>query len=123
MANQNNGWILVVDDEPDVTTYLGHLLAENGYTTKSAHDGKEAYAKISEDPPSLILLDIQMPGGTGIGLYRALRKEKMLDDISIIVVSGVVGSELSLPSRIPVIDKPVDRDRLLQEIHKALPVQ
>ena len=56
MAGQKT--ILVVDDEPDVVTYLTTLLEDNGYATVSAADGVEALEKVEAQRPDLISLDI-----------------------------------------------------------------
>jgi len=83
--------ILVVDDEPDVVTYLVTLLADQGYSTASAADGNEAMASAKAQRPDLILLDISMPGKSGIRFYRELRSDPELADTKVLVVTGVTG--------------------------------
>ena len=68
--------IMVVDDEPDIITYLTTLLEENGYETESAKDGVDGLKKIRESRPDLVCLDILMPEKSGIGLYRELKKDE-----------------------------------------------
>jgi hypothetical protein len=62
--------ILVVDDEPDVVTYLAAVLRDHGYETLEAYDGEEALGKVLRDKPDLVTLDITMPEITGVRAYR-----------------------------------------------------
>jgi len=83
--------ILVVDDEPDVVTYISTLLEDNGYQTVSASNGIEAGAKIQEQRPDLITLDMSMPGKSGVKVYRELKESSDMNDIPVLVVTGVTG--------------------------------
>jgi DNA-binding response OmpR family regulator len=67
-------YILVVDDDPDVRTIVTTLLTMYQYTVKEAGNGAEALALIEGDPPSLMLLDMQMPMLNGPGLIRRLQE-------------------------------------------------
>jgi CheY-like chemotaxis protein len=108
--------ILVVDDEPDVVNFLSRLLRDHGYGVVSATCAADALVQIEERPPDLILLDLQMPYETGTDLYRKLRDRRELRSIPVIVVSGLAGRNVSVSRSVPVIDKPVDEQRLLAEI-------
>ncbi|MCJ7823956.1 MAG: response regulator, partial [Anaerolineales bacterium] len=52
--------ILVIDDDPDLVTAVEHILASQGHTVLKATSGSEGLAKIQEDPPDLIILDVMM---------------------------------------------------------------
>ena len=112
--------ILVVDDEQDARDYLAALLEDSGYTVRTAADGRRAMEEVKEERPALILLDLEMPAETGTGFFRKLRDKKELRDIPVIVVSGLAGRNVAVSRRIPVLDKPLDRDRVLAEVRKAL---
>lgn len=112
--------ILVVDDEPDVVSFLSRLLTDNGYRVISAGDAIEAMNRVRQDTPDLILLDLQMPYATGTDLYRRLRSRSPWREIPVIVVSGLAGRHVAVSPAVPVIDKPVDEDRLLREVERAL---
>ena len=58
------GKILVVDDEEDMTTFVGTLLEDNGYSVVKAADGKQGMAKAKSESPDLVILDICMPEET-----------------------------------------------------------
>ena len=64
--------ILVVDDEEDVVEIISHFLKEEGYNVLTAYDGEEALAKATPDV-SCIVLDVMLPGMSGIGIARRLR--------------------------------------------------
>lgn len=57
--------VLIVDDEPDVVTFLAKNLESNEYQTISAFDGEEGLKKAIDEKPDLILLDLIMPGYDG----------------------------------------------------------
>ncbi|HQT95392.1 MAG TPA: response regulator, partial [Thermoanaerobaculaceae bacterium] len=81
--------ILVVDDEPDVVTYLSTVLRDAGYETLEAANGDEAMEQIRKGHPDLITLDITMPEMTGVKTYRQLKEDEALRRIPVIIVTGV----------------------------------
>jgi CheY-like chemotaxis protein len=112
--------ILVVDDERDIVEFLTQLLEDNGYEVTSAYDGLQGMEMVKKSTPDLILLDLQMPEETGTGLYRKLHNKKEYKDIPVIVISGLAGNYLAVGKSVPVLDKPLEEERLLQEVVKAL---
>ena len=72
------GKILVVDDEPDVQTYLTTLFQDNGYDTVSAEDGVKGLAMAKSEKPDLITLDVMMPPPDGWELLQRLRNQAEL---------------------------------------------
>ena len=81
--------ILVVDDEPDVITFLTAVLQESGYKTLSAKDGVEALEILRKEKPDLVLLDLMMPKKSGITMFQELRKDPDTSHIAVVVVTGV----------------------------------
>ncbi|MBW1852447.1 MAG: response regulator, partial [Deltaproteobacteria bacterium] len=53
--------IMIVDDDPNIVTYLTDFFSDNGYETCSAADGSEALAIVKKEKPDLITLDLEMP--------------------------------------------------------------
>ena len=84
--------VLVVDDDPNTVTFLSVALEENGYEPIGAADGKEGFAKASAEAPDLILLDVMMPKRTGFTLFKQLRKTEGLENIPVIMLTGVTAS-------------------------------
>ena len=66
--------ILVVDDDPEIVSFLKRGLVYEGYSVDTANDGVEALAKALEREPDLIILDIMMPGIDGIEVSQRLRQ-------------------------------------------------
>lgn len=76
--------ILVVDDIPANVLLLKVMLELEGYKVLTASNGEEAFIKVGEHKPDLILLDILMPGMDGFELTRKLKKMPAYEDIPII---------------------------------------
>lgn len=114
--------ILVVDDEHLIRWSLEQNLKKQGYEVLTAGSGEDALRIIREDPPELVLLDIQLPGISGL---EVLEKIKELDeDIIVIMVTAHGGLETAVTAmRIGAYDylnKPFNLDEMAIVIRKAL---
>ena len=67
--------ILVVDDTPHNVKLLADVFSARGYPVSTAESGPEALERIREDSPSLVLLDVVMPGMDGYEVCRKLREQ------------------------------------------------
>jgi two-component system response regulator (stage 0 sporulation protein F) len=67
--------ILVVDDQTGVRRLLQETFREEGYNVDTAKEGAEALVKIKESPPSLVLLDMKMPGMNGLETLHQIIKD------------------------------------------------
>ncbi|MFH0991262.1 MAG: response regulator [bacterium] len=81
-------FILVVDDHEDFALAFRDLLKRDGFNVKIATDGKKALEVIQESIPSLILLDLIMPGMDGFQVVRELQKNPQWKQIPVIILSG-----------------------------------
>jgi two-component system, sensor histidine kinase and response regulator len=81
--------ILVVDDMPANALLLLRMLTEKGYNPRSVLSGALALQTAREDPPDLILLDINMPEMNGFEVCEQLKADKALKDIPVIFVSAL----------------------------------
>jgi adenylate cyclase len=81
--------ILIVDDEEDTLNLLRDRLAEEGFLTIAAHNGKEAIEKAIQNNPDLILLDIMMPEITGWDVMEQLKQAEGTASIPVVVLSAV----------------------------------
>jgi len=81
--------ILIVDDEPDVVTFVSAVLEENGYTSIGAKDGIEGLALVCKEKPDLVLLDLMMPKKSGITMSQEMKKDPSISNIPVVVVTGV----------------------------------
>jgi CheY-like chemotaxis protein len=80
--------ILVVDDNPINLKLVADLLAFEGYRVLKAVDGEEAAHKVQEDPPDLILLDVDLPGIDGLTLTKRLKGDPRTANIIIVAVTA-----------------------------------
>jgi two-component system sensor histidine kinase/response regulator len=105
--------VLVIDDELDARTLMMHYLEECGCRVLTAGCGVHGLRMAREFRPSLITLDLMMPGMDGFQVLRALKVDPDLCDIPVVVVS-IVASERRglLLGAVDVMDKPVSRESL-----------
>jgi DNA-binding response OmpR family regulator len=80
--------ILVVDDEPNVVRTLTFVLKKEGYDVASAANGEEALVQAREFKPSLMFLDVMMPGKNGYEVCQELKSDAGTRDIHIIILSA-----------------------------------
>ena len=124
--------VLVIDDEPDVLTYITSILKNNGYLYVTAKDGIEGMAKAKVEKPDIITLDLLMPERTGIKLYRELKKDEGLKDIPVIMVTGIASEahqfadfkkfiyERKISSPEGYIEKPFKAEELIAKVKQIL---
>ncbi len=80
--------ILLVDDEPDVIEIIKYNLAQEGYSVKTASNGKEAIKKAEKTTPHLIIMDVMMPEMDGIEACEHLRKDANFNDTIIMFLTA-----------------------------------
>jgi len=90
--------ILVVEDEPTLRETLAEALESDGFAVRTAADGPAAVASFREQQPDLVLLDLMLPGMSGIEVTRVLRGESAVPIVMLTArdseVDKVVGLEL-----------------------------
>lgn len=80
--------VLVVEDNPSVSGFIGALLEELGCRHDVETDGKQALRRIQKDKPALVVLDMRLPGLDGLQVVRELRRSRATARIPIIGVTG-----------------------------------
>ena len=88
--------IYVVDDEPDMVELLATVLKGEGYDVETYTDGRAALARVLEDPPALLLLDLMMPDLDGFELLKLLRLDSRGKHVVVLVVSARTGHRAQL---------------------------
>lgn len=78
--------VLVVDDEPNVRLMMRTTLEGSGYAVDEAADGPEALDRLRSAPADLVLLDLKMPGPSGLDVLRTLRESG--DDVPVVFVTA-----------------------------------
>jgi len=115
--------ILIIDDEKSVRESLEDILKDEGYPVISASTGREGILKAVETQPDVILLDLFLPGMSGIEVLKKLSEEKITELSTIIVISGHGTIETAVKAiklgAFDFIEKPINLERLLSTIEKA----
>jgi len=121
----NNKLILVVDDDPDLVEAIGMKLESKNYRVSKAYDGIEAWDKIQEERPDLIILDVMMPRKNGYELCDELKNNPKYQDITVVLLTAV-GSAVTNTRYThqegmstladDYIPKPIDLDKLMSMI-------
>jgi twitching motility two-component system response regulator PilH len=115
--------VLVVDDSKTELMFMTDLLQKNGFSVKTAENAEEAFRRLADEKPDLILMDVVMPGQNGFQLTRAITRDPLYADVPIIMCTSknqetdrVWGMRQGARD---YITKPVDQDELMAKI-KAL---
>ena len=116
------GKILIVDDEPFNLDLLEQELADLGYPSERAGDGKQALEKIARLQPDLVLLDYRMPEMNGIDVLREIRQRQ--PDLPVVMITAYgtidVAVEAVKAGADDFVTKPFDPDHLAVVVKKAL---
>ncbi len=116
--------ILIVEDSSIQAEMLRRLLAQAGYTVRSAHDGAQGYAMARESRPDLVISDVTMPVMDGFELCQRIREDATLADLPVILLTAM-GSARDVVHGLIVgadnyVTKPYDSALLLERIRGAL---
>ncbi|MES2899632.1 MAG: response regulator [Pseudomonadota bacterium] len=113
--------ILIVDDDPMLLTYLTEVISHAGYATQTASSGEEALVLISRSEPDMALLDITMPGMSGLELAGRLKESTA---VPFMFLSAVDDSESAKQAAahgaVGYVVKPVDAARLMPAFEAGL---
>ncbi|MFN6473730.1 MAG: response regulator [Nostoc sp. SerVER01] len=116
--------ILVVDDNPDLRSYVSDILRRNGYQVQASRNGYEGYRIAKEIIPSLILTDLMMPLVSGLEMIQMIRSEEKLKGIPIILLTAKVDEETRIEGTEHGADaylaKPFNDRELLAEVRNLL---
>jgi CheY-like chemotaxis protein len=119
----NTHTILVVDDDPDVTLWLSKLLHHYQWGVIVAGDGIQAMSMVRHQHPDLVLVDLNMPAGSGLFVLESLKKHVDYQTIPVVVMSGDPGLEPELFLRRGAdacLAKTADAQTLVQTISSLL---
>ena len=127
MSDQKH--ILVVDDDPGVVEAVSMKLNSLNYRTSKAYDGIEAFEKIKEDRPDLVILDVMMPRKDGYQLCDELKKSPDYKDITVVLLTAVAEnvpktSYTHFEGKTTLADdyiaKPIDLNKLMDIVQENL---
>ena len=113
--------ILVVDDEPQIRRVLRSTLSFRGYTISEAHSGEEALDLLRKINPDLILLDVNLPGMSGVETCREIRRSSEAPIIMLTVRNAERDKVVALDAGADdYVTKPFGIEELLARVRAAL---
>ncbi len=125
--------ILIIDDEPDILTYLRLVLEDQGYRVVMASDGKQGLDYARTEKPDLICLDVMMPKKTGVAVYTEMKSDPDLRDIPVVFISAYESAytfkgkafrrlipDRSIPEPLNFFEKPLDIQQFTSFIDEHL---
>jgi len=123
--------VLVVDDDPDILEYVSSFLEDNGYEVDVASRASSALEALDRSPPDAMLLDVLLPGRSGLKLLTTIRRDSRYAELPVVIVTGndrlleddcqsYVGSHDGVRGPDGVLGKPIDRDALLKVLAHLL---
>jgi CheY-like chemotaxis protein len=112
--------ILVVDDNDALRENLAEALEIEGYPVVAAADGQTALQRLSEDPPpSVVLLDLMMPGMSGREVLSLIRAEPRLAHVKVVITTGASSAAARATGPDAVLMKPFGVTELLAALRKV----
>jgi DNA-binding NtrC family response regulator len=117
--------VLVVDDEQIIRESLSFILQKEGYEVEDAPNGQEAYKKVSENPPDIVITDIEMPGMKGVDLLEKISQVSPQTFVIIITAYGSIETAIKA-LRMGAYDyilKPLDFDELVLRLRRLMEVK
>jgi DNA-binding response OmpR family regulator len=123
--NTQSGYLLVVEDIPDILKLLDATLKFKGYRVITARNGEEALEAIQKERPLLVITDILMPKMDGFSLVHRLRIHSETRNIPVIFLSAtyVAPEDKSFALNIGAtrfIEKPIDLEQFMQTISELI---
>ncbi|MCB4792811.1 MAG: response regulator [Elusimicrobia bacterium] len=121
MLIKNDVKVLIIDDEQGIRDMISYALQKEGYTVKTAQNGKEGIQKVDEQEIDIVITDIKMPGIDGIEVLEKIKEIK--PEIEVIVATGYGTMETAIESlrkgAYDYINKPFNINELSLLIAKA----
>jgi DNA-binding response OmpR family regulator len=118
--------VLLVEDDSWLRFVMAELLVDDGYDVIVAATGTEALDQVERQPPDVVVLDLNIPGKSGLEVLHELRTNERTVALPVIVLSGWIDAETRqrlsrLPERADdVMEKPVDVELLFARVEQAI---
>lgn len=114
--------VILVDDDPDVRDSASLLLSTSGYTVEALDSAEALLERVTPDDRGCLLLDVRLPGMSGLALQRTLRERGVR--LPIVFISGhgdiPMAVEAVNAGALDFLEKPFDDDALIERIDRAL---
>lgn len=116
--------ILLVEDEKDLAVLLSTRLRSEGYAVSRVADGVQAMQQVMRLRPSLIILDLMLPGGGGLGVLEKVKRSVLTHDIPVMILTGMQDPDYEakvLEKGVEAyLQKPYDPIVLLAEVKRLI---
>jgi len=125
----NDKLILVVDDDPDLVESVSMKLESEGFQVAKAYDGVEAWDRIKDEKPKMVILDVMMPRKNGYELCDEIKKDDKFKDITVLLLTAVADAVPTttythMDGKTTLADdfipKPIDMDKLMEIVKDNL---
>ena len=118
--NTDTGYLLIVEDDPDILKLLQTTLKFRGYRVISARNGKEGLESVKKARPAIVIADIMMPKLDGFGLVHRLRLNPETRDIPVIFITATYVTPEDKDFALSIgatrfLQKPVDLEEFLND--------
>ena len=117
--------VLVIDDDPDTRSICERALRAAGYRTATAASGEDGLARLDGVRPSLVVLDLVMPGTDGFAVARAIRARSGGAELPILIFTGLprdAEGRARDAGGTAFCTKPIEPQRFLAEVRRLCPV-
>lgn len=118
--------VLVVEDEPNIAEAIRFILRRDGWTVETQDNGLAAQARIQAAPPDLVILDVMLPGQSGLDVFQALRRAPATARLPVILLSArghAVARELAADRGVSMfMSKPFANAELLAAVRQLVGV-
>ncbi len=111
--------ILVADDNEALRENLVECLEEEGYVVRQARDGADALGLLRSERPDVLVVDLVMPGLSGVEVAEAVRGDPGLRDLRLVLMTGRDGGPRAWPQFDVVLTKPFDLRAFLAAVARA----
>lgn len=123
-VGENHARVLVVDDNPDLRSYVSGILRGQGYTVLTARNGAEGFEQVKTHRPSLIVTDLMMPIVSGLDMIRMIRAQDDLKGTPIVLLTAKADEDTRLEGvergADAYLSKPFNDRELLAEVRNLL---
>src|SRR4051812_302420 len=91
--------IVIIEDDPVVSTLYKTRLERDGYSVTLAEDGQEGFYKVYETKPDAVILDLMLPKMNGLQVLKNFRAQKQFQELPVIVFTNEFAKDITLEAR------------------------
>ena len=116
--------ILLVDDEKLIRETLKEILEDEGFEVFTEESGSEVLKRLKEISPDVLILDLFLPGTSGMEVLRQMKEENLTEKVAVIIVSGHGTVETAVKAMklgaFDFVEKPIKYEKFLKILNEAL---